>query len=229
MTGQIKGISSMAARQVLAELAESYERRTGRSVAIEAVGGVEAARRVRAGEPTDVVVLASNVMERLEAEGHLVPESRADVARSGIAMAVRPGAPRPSLENGKAVRQAILDARRICYSTGPSGDHLKRLWEQWGITQAASQRALQAPPGVPVGALVAQGDADLGFQQLSELLHLPGIDIVGPLPPEVQAVTVFAAGVASTASQPDAARALIAYLASPEAEAVKRQHGMEPP
>jgi len=228
MTGQIKGISSMATRQGLAELAESYEGRTGRRVAIEAVGGVEAARRVRAGEPTDVVVLASNVMERLEAEGHLVPESRADVARSGIAVAVRAGAPRPSLENGEAVKQAILDARRICYSTGPSGDHLKRLWEQWGITEAASQRALQAPPGVPVGALVAQGDADLGFQQLSELLHLPGIDIIGPLPPEVQAVTVFAAGVASTSSQPDAARAFVAYLASPETEAAKRRHGMEP-
>jgi molybdate transport system substrate-binding protein len=228
MIGQIKGISSMATRRVLAELAESYGGRTGRRVVIEAVGGVEAARRVRAGEPTDVVVLASSVMERLEAEGHLVPGSRADVARSGMAVAVRAGAPRPSLENGEAVKRAILDARRICYSTGPSGDHLKRLWERWGIAEAASQRALQAPPGVPVGALVAQGDADLGFQQLSELLHLPGIDIVGPLPPEVQAVTVFAAGVASMSSQPDAARAFVAYLASPEAEAAKRRHGMEP-
>ena len=228
MTGQITGISSMATRQILAELARAYGQRSGLQVAIEAMGGVDAARRVRAGEPTDVVVLASNVMEQLEDEGHLVPESRADFARSGMAVAVRSGAPRPSLENENAVRQAVLNARAVGYSTGPSGDHLKRLWEGWGIAEAVSQRALQAPAGVPVGVLVARGEADLGFQQLSELLHVPGIEIVGPLPREIQVVTVFSAGVSKTSSQANETRALVAYLTSPEAEAVKRQHGMDP-
>ena len=228
MTHPITGISSMATRSVLVELAGSYEQRTGRRVAIEVVGGVEAARRVRAGEPADIVVLASNVMEQLEAEGHLVPGSRADVARSSIAVAVRSGAPRPSLEDEASVRQAILDAPRIGYSTGPSGDHIKRLWERWGIAESVSQRAIQAPPGVPVGALVARGEADLGFQQLSELLGLPGIEIVGPLPSEIQVLTVFTAGVIRTSSQPDEARALVAYLTAPEGDAAKRQHGMEP-
>ena len=228
MTGQITGVSSMATRQILADLAESYERRTGCRVAIRSMGGVEAARLVRAGEPTDVIVLASNVMEQLEAEGHLVSGSRVGFARSGIAMAVPSGARRPSINDEESVKQAILDARTVCYSTGPSGDHLMRLWERWGIGEAVSQRTLQAPPGVPVGAVVARGEADLGFQQLSELLHVPGIDVVGPLPPEIQAVTVFSAGVSGTSSRPEEARALIAWLTSPEADAAKRRRGMEP-
>jgi molybdate transport system substrate-binding protein len=193
------------------------------------MGGVEAARLVRAGEPTDVIVLASKVMEQLEAEGHLVSGSRVGFARSGIAMAVPSGARRPSASDEESVKQAILEARTICYSTGPSGDHLMRLWERWGIAGSVSQRALQAPPGVPVGTVVARGEADLGFQQLSELLHVPGIDVVGPLPPEIQAVTVFSAGVSNTSSQREEARALVEFLTSPEAEAAKRQHGMEPP
>ena len=228
MTRQITGISSMATRQILADLAESYEQRTGRRIAIRSMGGVEAARMVRAGEPTDVIVLASKVMEQLEAEGHIVPGSRVGFARSGIAMAVRSGAPRPSVSDEESVKQAILEAPKICYSTGPSGNHLMKQWERWGIAEAVSQRAIQAPPGVPVGTVVARGEAELGFQQLSELLHVPGIEIIGPLPPEIQAVTVFSAGVSNMSSQRDEVRALVAYLTSPEAEAAKRQHGMEP-
>jgi molybdate transport system substrate-binding protein len=192
------------------------------------MGGVEAARLIRAGESTDLIVLALNAMEQLEAEGHIVSGMRAGFARSGIAMAVRSGAPRPSVNDEEAVKQAILQAGRICYSTGPSGDHLKRLLQQWGIGALIAERLLQAAPGVPVGTMLSRGDADLGFQQLSELLHVPGIEIVGPLPPEIQAVTVFTAGVANTSSHQEEARALIAYLTSPEAEAAKRQYGLEP-
>lgn len=228
MTSPLTGISSMATRQVLADLAEAYEQRTGIRVAIRSVGGVEAARLIRAGESTDLIVLALNAMEQLEAEGHIAPGTRAGFARSGIAMAVRSGAPRPSANDERSVKQAILEAGRICYSTGPSGDHLKRLLEHWGIGAEMSERLLQAAPGVPVGTMLSRGDADLGFQQLSELLHVPGIEIVGPLPPEIQAVTVFTAGVANTSSHQEEARALIAYLTSPEAEAAKRQYGMEP-
>jgi molybdate transport system substrate-binding protein len=228
MTRPITSLSSMATRQILADLAELYEQRTGRRVVIQSMGGVEAARRVRAGEPTDIIVLASNVMEQLEPEGHLIPGSRVGFARSGIAMAVPAGALRPSIGDEGSVKQAILEAPRICYSTGPSGDHLKQLWERWGIAELVSQRAIQAPAGVPVGEIVAREDADLGFQQLSELLHVPGIEIVGPLPPEIQAVTVFSAGVSNMSPQREEACALVAYLTSPEAEAAKRQHGMEP-
>src|SRR5690349_17669491 len=132
MTGQLTGLSSMATRQILADLAEVYEQRTGRRVVIQSVGGVEATRRVRAGEPTDIIVLASTVMEQLEAEGHLVSGSRVGFARSGIAIAVPTGALRPSIGDEDSVKQAILEAPRLCYSTGPSGDHLKQLWERWG-------------------------------------------------------------------------------------------------
>src|SRR4051812_30034131 len=229
MSGQITAISSMATRQILADLVGAYEQRAGCRVAIRSMGGVDAVRRIRAGEPTDVIILASNVIERLKAEGHIVSGSQADFARSGIAMGVPSGARRPSIDNEQSVKQATLNARKICYSTGPSGDHLKRLWQRWGILDVISERAVQAPAGVPVGSLLANGEADLGFQQLSELLHVPGIDVVGPLPPEIQALTVFTAGVSSTSSQCEKTRALVAYLSSPEAEAVKRQHGMKPP
>jgi molybdate transport system substrate-binding protein len=225
---QIAGISSMATRQIIADLVGVYEKRTGGRVAMQSMGGVEAARRVRAGEPTDVIILASNVMEQLEAEGHVVAESRADFARSGIAMAVPSGARRPRIDDAESVKQAMLNARKICYSTGPSGNHLRQLWERWGFLDAMSERAVQAPPGVPVGTIIAAGGADLGFQQLSELLHVPGIDIVGPLPPEIQAVTVFSAGVGRASSQPEQVEALVAFLTSPEAAAAKRQHGMDP-
>jgi molybdate transport system substrate-binding protein len=228
MTYQLTVLSSMATRQILADLAALYEQWTGTQVAIRAMGGVEAARLVRAGEPTDVIILASNAMEKLEAEGHLVPGTRAGFARSGMAMAVCSGAARPRIDDEDGVKEAILAARKVCFSTGPSGDHLLQLIDRWGISGSIADRLIQAPPGVPVGTMLAQGEADLGFQQLSELLHVPGIEVVGPLPSEIQAVTVFTAGVSKTSFRPNQTRALVTYLTSPEAEAAKRQQGMEP-
>jgi molybdate transport system substrate-binding protein len=228
MSSRLTGISSMAMRQTLADLSGAYEQRTGRRIVFQSMGGVDAARRIRAGNPADVVVLASKVMEELETEGHIIAGTRADLARSGIAMAVRSGAPRPSLGNEEAVRKATLDARRICYSTGPSGDHLKQLWQRWGILDAISDRVVQVPPGVPVASVLAKGEADLGFQQLSELLHRPGVNVVGPLPAEIQAVTVFSAGVSTASLQGHEAQALIAYLISSEADEAKRRYGLEP-
>lgn len=228
MSGSITGISSMATRAILAELGRMFEAAGGEAVAIESVGGVDAARRVRAGEAIDVVILAGTVMEKLEAEGHLVPGSRAGIALSRIAVAVPSGRPQPSLQDEQAVREAILAAGRVCYSTGPSGDHLKGLLERWGIAAQMADRLLQAPPGVPVGSLLARGEADLGIQQLSELKDVAGIDVVGTLPPAIESVTTFTAGIAATAPDPGAARALIRYLASAETAEVKRRHGMEP-
>jgi molybdate transport system substrate-binding protein len=227
MTKTIAGISSMATRLILGELAQRYETASGVRAEIKAMGGVEAARVVREGEKTDIVILASGPMAKLEAEGHLVKGSIRGFARSGMAIAVRAGAERPDIGDEDAVRRAVFAARKVGYSTGPSGDHLLQLCERWGLP-ADSDRLLKAPPGVPVGSLVAQGEADLGFQQLSELIHVPGIEVVGPLPPEIQAVTVFAAGIASASSQPAETEALIAYLTSAETDAVKRDQGMEP-
>ncbi len=215
----------MATRQLLAELARSF----AQPVAIESVGGVDAARRVRAGAAVDVIVLAANVMEQLENEGWIVAGTRAGVARSGVAIAVRSGHPHPPIATEDDVRQAVLAAGRISYSTGPSGDHLKRLFARWNVAEQIADRTVEAKPGTPVGTLVARGDADLGFQQLSEFLDVDGIDVLGALPPEIQTMTVFTAGVGARSPQPEAARAFIAHLTSPQTAAAKRQLGMEPP
>jgi molybdate transport system substrate-binding protein len=228
MAAEIVGISSMATRQILADLAGAFQHKTGQSVAIESVGGVDAARRIRAGEKFDIVVLADDVMKNLEAEGCLRAGSRAAFAESAIAVAVRSGARRPALSDEAATRAAILAAKSICYSTGPSGTHIIKLLEKWGVDQAMSGRIVKAPPGIPVGTLVARGEAELGFQQLSELLDVPGIEIVGPLPREIQSVTLFSCGVGAHGSNEAGARDLIGYLTAPEAEGSKRRHGMEP-
>jgi molybdate transport system substrate-binding protein len=228
MNRRIAGLSSMATRHILADLARGYESRNGIGVDVRSMGGVEAAKWARGGGPTDVVVLASRVMQSLEAEGHVVQGSVRDFARSEIAVAVATGSPQPGVDTEQAVRQAMLDARTICYSSGPSGDHLKALCEKWDVVDSVLGRALVAPPGIPVASLVARGDADLGFQQLSELMGQPGIEIVGPLPPEIQCVTVFSAGVSSKSAEQEAARALVAYLASAGTGDAKRRYGMKP-
>lgn len=228
MTAALSGVSSMATRQILAELGAAYAQRSGCRITITSIGGVDAMRRISAGEVFDIIVLAHSAMDTLAASGHLVDGSRVGFARSFIAVAVRSGEARPRIRDEQDLKQAVLQARRISYSSGPSGDHLKRLLERWGIAETLSARLVQAPPGVPVGSLLARGEADLGFQQMSELLDLPGIDILGLLPSEVQSETLFAAGIGSRSSSPDEARALIAYLTSPETGAAKRRHGLEP-
>jgi molybdate transport system substrate-binding protein len=225
---RITGISSMAMRDVLAELGDAYERQSGQPVTIVSVGGADAARRVADGEAFDFVALSADAIERLATGGRVDPGSRTDLARSPVAIAVAAGATRPDISNEAAIRDAVLHARRIGYSTGPSGAHLVRLFERWGIADAIAPRIVQAPPGIPVGTLLARGDVELGFQQLSELMHLPGIDVIGLLPPEIQVVTVFSAAVCTAGNRDGAAQALLDFLASPEADAVKRRYGMEP-
>jgi molybdate transport system substrate-binding protein len=224
----ITGISSMATRHVLTELADAYTRQRGQRVTIVSVGGVDAARRVQEGAAFDFVVLAADAIEQLASAGRVDPASRTDLSRSAVAIAVAAGATRPDVGSETAVRDAVLHARSIGYSTGPSGAHLVRLFERWGIADAIAPRIVQASPGVPVGTLVAGGDIELGFQQLSELMHLPGIDVVGLLPPEIQAATVFSAAVCTASKRPAAAKALLAFLASSAADPAKRRHGMEP-
>jgi molybdate transport system substrate-binding protein len=218
----------MATRAVLADLARSYEIRSGRAVVIESVGGVDAAKLVQAGEPFDVVVLARDAIDKLSAAGHLVAGSERDLARSGVAVAGRAGAPHPDVDSEDAVRRAVRAARTIGTSTGPSGVALIRLFERWGIADEVRARIVTPPPGVPVGALVARGEVELGFQQHSELVHRAGIDVLGPLPAPIQIVTTFSAAVGARARQPDAARALLEFMASPAAVDAKRREGMEP-
>ena len=228
MKTALTGISSMATRQVLAELAAQFTARQGRVLAMESVGGVDAAKRVQAGEAFDVVVLASDAIDKLIASGHLNAGSKVDLVRSPVAIAVRAGAPQPAVTTEDAVRQAVLAASSISYSTGPSGVFLTTLFERWGITQAITSRLVQAPPGVPVGMLVARGEVELGFQQLSELMHLDGITVIGTLPRAIEFITTFSAALCPGSAQAVAVREMLQFMTSPEAAAAKRRQGMEP-
>jgi len=225
----LKIISSMATRELLSELVQQYRHESAVAVTASAAGGVDVAKRVSAGEQFDVVVLASNVIDSLASAGHVLAGSRSDLARSGIAVAVRAGALRPDITTEQAVRDAVLAATAISFSTGPSGVHLEKLLAGWGILAQVRDRIVTAPPGIPVGSLVADGRVDLGFQQLSELMALPGIDVVGPLPPAIQQMTMFSGGIVANSDQPEAARALLDYLAAPRTAAVKRRYGMDAP
>ena len=224
----LTGISSMATRQVLADLLELHARQGGPAVQVESVGGVDAARRVQAGESFDVVFLASKAIDELIAAGKVLPGSRVDLVKSGVAVAVPAGAQRPDIGTEQAVRDAVMSARSLGYSTGPSGVALVKLFERWGIASDIQGRIVQAPAGVPVGSLVAKGEVALGFQQLSELMNLPGIDVLGPLPPEIQIITTFSAGVCATSRQPDAVRTLLQWLADPVTAGIKQRNGMDP-
>lgn len=216
----------MATRHVLAELIALFEATTPHiRVRLESMGGVDAAKRVKAGEAFDVIVLASNVIDDLTAAGHVVAGSRVDLVASPIAVAVRVGASRPDIGSADAVKRAVRAARTVGYSTGPSGTYLATLFERWDPD--FGRRVVVAPPGVPVASLVARGDVELGFQQLSELLGVEGIEVVGPLPPEIQMTTIFSGGIASASTQREAAREVLSFMAAPAVTDTKRNHGMD--
>jgi molybdate transport system substrate-binding protein len=219
-------ISSMATREVLCELVSQYERGTGQAVATEAAGGVDVAKRVQAGEAVDIVVLAANVIDKLIGD-RLVADGRVDLVKSGVSIAVRSGAPKPDIATEEGVKRAVLAAKTLSFSTGPSGIYLEKLFERWGILGAIRSRIVVPPPGVPVGSLVANGTVELGFQQLSELMRLAGIEVIGPLPAAIQTVTTFSGGISVSCTKPEAARAVLNYMASPAASDVKQRHGME--
>jgi molybdate transport system substrate-binding protein len=228
MTTPLKLISSMATKQVLANIVARYAAQSPQTVALESVGGVDAARRVAAGEVVDGVVLASNAIDKLMKDGALLAGSRVDVVRSGVAIAVRAGAVQPAIATEDDVRRAVLAAHSVSFSTGPSGVYLTELFARWGIAQEIAPKLVQAPPGVPVGSLVASGQVGLGFQQFSELISLPGIAVLGPLPPEIQTITTFSAAISVHCAQVAAAQALLAFMASPQLASLKLGCGMEP-
>jgi molybdate transport system substrate-binding protein len=224
----IKVISSAAVKDVLVELVPTFEKANGHNVTVTWAGTEAITRRIGEGEIVDLVLIAAPNIDKLIADGKLAAGSRADVARSGIGVALRSGLPRPEISSGDALKQAVLAARSVAYSSGPSGFYLADLFKRMGIADQIKDKVKQTPSGVQVGEVVARGEADLGFQQVSELLHLKGIQYLGPLPADIQHVTVFSAGLHTASPTPDAARALVRFLTSPEAAPTIRNAGMEP-
>ena len=217
----------MATRQLLTELVASYQEVVLCDINIESVGGVDAAKRVRTGEIFDMVVLASDAIDKLIDAGHIDPTSKVNLVNSGVAIAVKAGTVLPDIASEAAVKTAVLAAKTISYSTGPSGVAIAKLFEHWGVAEQIANRIVQAPPGVPVGSLVAIGEVELGFQQLSELIHLDGISVVGSLPSEIQITTTFSAGISTGSKQAGAVRDLLAYMNSADAIPAKLRQGME--
>ena len=221
----LSGLSSMATRQLLAELAQAAPV----AIRFESVGGVDALARVQAGEAFDLVVLAEDAVDKLAAQGLLLSDTIAVIAESSVAIAVPAGAKPPDIGSADALRRAVLSAYRIGYSTGPSGAALLKLFERWGLAETLRDRLLQSRPGEPVAALLAGGQVDLGFQQLSELLDQPGIALLGGMPPGTEIVTRFVGAIGAGSSRQPAARAALAFLASPANAHIKRRHGMAQP
>lgn len=225
---EIKVLASAAVKPVVLELIPAFEKSSGHRVTTIWAGTEAITKRISGGEVVDIVLIAAPNIDKLIAEGRLVAGSRADVAKSGIGVAVRAGLPRPDISSGEAVKKAVLAAKSVAYSSGPSGSYLADLFKKMGIADQIKDKVKQTPSGVQVGEVVARGEADLGFQQVSELVHLKGIDYLGPLPADIQHITLFSAGLHTAATAPDAAKALIKFLTGPGAGPSIRKSGMEP-
>ena len=216
----------MAPKACLAAAVERYPNLHAERIRLQAAGGVDVARRIEAGEAVDVVVLAEEAIDKLAAGGHLLREGKSPLMSSDIAVAVRSGSAAPELGSEASVKAAVLAAPSLSFSTGPSGRYLESLFARWGILDEIRPRIVVPPPGTPVAELIAAGKAALGFQQLSEMLHAPGIQVLGALPPAIQQQTVFSGAVTRVSACAEAARALINYLASRSIDAIRHEFGM---
>lgn len=226
-TTEIKVMASAAFKEAYLELVPEFERTTGHKVVTLWVPTVEMMRRLTGGETVDLVIMAAGSIDELIKLGKLAAGSRVDLAQSGVGVAVRAGAPKPDISSGEALKRALLAAKSIVYSTGPSGVYLAGLFQRMGIADELKPKIRQVL-GEPVGAVVARGDAAIGFQQMCELLPVAGIDLLGPLPADIQRITTFAAGLHVGAQQRAAAKALVRFLTAPAAAPVIRKKGMEP-
>jgi molybdate transport system substrate-binding protein len=225
---EIKVMASAAIKEAYLELVPVFEKSSGHKVVTIWDGGVNIVKRMRAGEVVDLVILARPAVETLITDGKVAPGGRVDLATAGVGIAVRAGAPRPDISSADAVKRALLSAKSIAYSSGPSGAHIAALLARMGIAEEVKSRIKQTTPGNPVGLAIARGEAEIGFQQMSELLPIAGIDLLGPLPTEIQEITVFSGGVHAGAASPAATRALLQFLTSPGAAPVIVKKGMTP-
>ena len=233
MTDELRVMTSGAFTAAYLELIPRLELLTKKKLVTAATsigtGETSIPNRLRRGDPVNVVIVADGVLSGFIKEGLVLAESYTPVARSAIGMAVRAGAPKPDIGTVDALKHTLLQAQSIAYSASVSGEYLTtELYQRLGIADRVMNKSRLIGGGERVGAVVARGEAEIGFQQMSELLPIPGIAHVTPLPPEVQKVSVFSAGVAAKTRDPDAARAVIRFLASAEAARAITKSGLEP-
>ncbi len=184
--------------------------------------------RLERGEPADVLIMVGYALDDLAKNGKVIADSRVELVKSGIGIAVKAGAPHPDISSAETIKRVLLAAKSIAYSDSASGVYVSTaMFQKLGIAEEMKNKARKIP-ATPVGEIVAHGDAEIGFQQISELKPVQGIDIVGPLPEELQQFTVFSAGIATVSKEPDAGKALIKFLASPAARDEIVKSGMEP-
>ncbi|MGC0239420.1 substrate-binding domain-containing protein [Arthrobacter sp. SD76] len=231
----MRAISSMATRHVLTHLAEVAVASGLPSVDLESVGGVDAARRVSEKEQFDLVFLAHDALRRLAEDGHVIEESLTPLMLSQVAVAVPTNSNAPATHpkthafpDAAGLRAALQHATRIGDSTGPSGVALMNMIDDWGLGEELKQRMVQARPGTPVARALAQGDVELGFQQLSELVGQPGIQILGALPPDCAIDTVFAGAVATTSEDRTNALEILEFFSSQTAIPIVAAHSFAP-
>lgn len=224
----IKLFSSGSTAGALRELIPQFERATGHTVAVSNDPGKIMLERIRRGDTGDALLTGAAVVDELIKEGHVVAGSRRDLARCGVGVAVRAGAPKPDISDVEAFKRALLEAKSIAHTTsGASGMHLLEVIERLGIAPQVKAKARTQPGGL-VGEIVLRGEAELAVQQIPELLAVSGIDYVGPLPPPLQATSTTSAAIFIRAAQPEAARALIEFLSTPAAAHVFRACGLQP-
>ena len=225
---EINVVGSPGTREPYTLLVPGFEKATGHKVTTTWGGVAALAKRVADGEVADVVMLPAAQIDDLIKQGKLIADSRVNVATSGVGVAIRAGAPKIDASSSDGIRKALIAAKTIAFSAGPSGLHIERLIAKWGLTDQLKAKIVPPIPNVPIGEVVARGDAEIGFQQESELLPVKGIDYLGPLPADIQEVTVFSAAVHKAAGPTDAARALLKFLTAPEAAPIIRKTGMKP-
>ena len=231
MTGhaaEIRVLSTQATEEAYRELVPEFEKATGNKVTTTFTGTLDANKRLAADENYDLLIMAASSIDEHIKGGKVVPGSRVDLAKSGVGVGVKSGAPKPDISTTEALKKTILAARSIGYSTGPSGVYVTGLFQRLGVADEIKGRLKQTPTGVFVGSIIASGEAEIGFQQISELSHFAGVDYVGPLPADVQQFTMFSSGIIVGAKDADGAKALVKFITAPAAAAAFKNRGMEP-
>lgn len=225
---EIRVLSSNAAKEAYIELFPQFEKASGHKIVITWAGTNDIKKRIAAGEIYDLIVIASPEMDAFIKDGKVVAGSKADLVKSGVGVAVKAGAPKPDFSSAEALKKTLIAAKSVGYSQGPSGVYMVSLFDKMGIADQVKAKAKVVTPGVPVATVVRSGEAEIGFQQVSELIHEKGIDFLGPLPAEIQRITTFSGGIPTQAKEPAAAKALQSFLTAPERAGDLKKHGLSP-